>query len=294
VEAGSEIGVHYDPLLAKVIAHAPDREHAQQKLVYALNHFAVLGVETNREFLIDVLESEEFRSGKGHTGFQLEPKKHGEHHEVFAAVAQAYALHSERASREILPSIAVRWGRESGHRVVGSSGQPKTQDLLTTKDTEEHKGKQNTGNRQQATGHREDKIQILKVSDETVEALVDGVHHHLKVRAEDQCLNATAGESRTFYIWSALGQRTVVLPERYPRREGVGERQTANSPMPGQVLRILVIEGQQVKTGQALITLEAMKMEQTIKATLDGVVGKVLVKQGEIVAPGQKLVEIIG
>jgi pyruvate carboxylase subunit B len=64
--------------------------------------------------------------------------------------------------------------------------------------------------------------------------------------------------------------------------------------MPGQVLRILVTEGQQVKTGQALIALEAMKMEQTIKAAMDGIVGKVLVKQGEIVAPGQKLVEIIG
>ena len=62
--------------------------------------------------------------------------------------------------------------------------------------------------------------------------------------------------------------------------------------MPGQVLRILVTEGQQVKAGDALIALEAMKMEQTIKATMDGVVGKVLVRQGEIVAPGQKLVEI--
>lgn len=62
--------------------------------------------------------------------------------------------------------------------------------------------------------------------------------------------------------------------------------------MPGQVLRILVSEGQHVKTGDALIALEAMKMEQTIKATMDGIVERVLVRQGEIVAPGQKLVEI--
>ncbi len=62
--------------------------------------------------------------------------------------------------------------------------------------------------------------------------------------------------------------------------------------MPGQVLRILVAEGQAVKPGDALIVLEAMKMEQTIKATIQGVVRAVLVKPAEVVAPGQMLVEI--
>ena len=62
--------------------------------------------------------------------------------------------------------------------------------------------------------------------------------------------------------------------------------------MPGQVLRILVSEGQRVRAGEILIALEAMKMEQTIKANMDGVVGAILVKAGDIVAPGQKLVEI--
>jgi biotin carboxyl carrier protein len=62
--------------------------------------------------------------------------------------------------------------------------------------------------------------------------------------------------------------------------------------MPGQVLRILVAEGQQVQPGDGLIVLEAMKMEQTIKATIQGVVRAVLVKPAEVVAPGQMLVEI--
>jgi acetyl/propionyl-CoA carboxylase alpha subunit len=285
VEAGSEIGVHYDPLLAKVIAHAPDREHAQQKLVYALKHFAVLGVETNREFLIDVLESGEFRSGRGHTGFQLEPKRHDKCDEVFEEVARAYALHSERASREILPSVPVKWGRGE---VTGDRLQ------VTEKTTAKPACLRPAPPQPGAAVPHDSRsitaavpVEILKVSGETVEAVVDGIQYHFKVKAGSE-------DSRTFYIWSVLGQRTVVLPERYPRRQGAGERQTANSPMPGQVLRILVTEGQQVKTGDALIALEAMKMEQTIKATMDGIVGKILVKPGEIVAPGQKLVEIIG
>jgi pyruvate carboxylase len=62
--------------------------------------------------------------------------------------------------------------------------------------------------------------------------------------------------------------------------------------MPGQILRILVAEGQHVKPGDHLMVLEAMKMEQTIKTTIDGVVKAILVKLGDIVAPGQMLVEI--
>jgi biotin carboxyl carrier protein len=62
--------------------------------------------------------------------------------------------------------------------------------------------------------------------------------------------------------------------------------------MPGQVLRVAVSAGQKVSPGDALVVLEAMKMEQTVRATMRGVVGAVLVKPGEIVAPGQMLVEI--
>ena len=64
--------------------------------------------------------------------------------------------------------------------------------------------------------------------------------------------------------------------------------------MPGQVLRILVAPGEVVRAGQALLILEAMKMEQTIKCQMDGVVKSILVKSGDVVAPGQTLVQITG
>jgi 3-methylcrotonyl-CoA carboxylase alpha subunit len=62
--------------------------------------------------------------------------------------------------------------------------------------------------------------------------------------------------------------------------------------MPGQVLKILVDVGQQVSAGDALVILEAMKMEQTLRSATDGIVEAVLVKQGDVVAPGDRLVEI--
>ncbi|HEY6967904.1 MAG TPA: biotin carboxylase N-terminal domain-containing protein [Candidatus Angelobacter sp.] len=278
VEQGTEIGVHYDPLLAKIIAHGPDRETAINKLVYALRHCAAQGVETNRQFLIDVLEQDEFRSGRAHTGFTLAPQRRTEHDSVFAAVAKAYIEHAEHARRAILPSIPISYRNVPASipaiktEINGLQyPQPRAPALHTPQDPRETPT---------AAVH----TQIFGVAGETVEALVDGVHHHFKVHVnEDQ-----------YYIRSGLGQRTVVRLPRYPRRAGAGEHQTANSPMPGQVLRVLVTQGQHVRAGDALVALEAMKMEQTIKATMDGVVGAILVKPGDIVAPGQKLVEIEG
>lgn len=263
VEEGSEIGVYYDPLLAKVIAHAPDRPAAIRKLTYALRQMAAQGVQTNREFLINVLTHEEFRSGRAHTGFH--PPAHEVTDEkldqIFIAIANAYAGHREHTQRKILPAIPQRF-RNNPYSAPARKFEI-------------------SGREYPAPAHRSE-IEVIAVHSDSVDALVSGVRENFKVRQ--------VGE--TFYVRSGLGQRTVVRRPRYPRAAGAGQHQAANSPMPGQVLRVLIAAGQQVKPGDALIVLEAMKMEQTVKATICGVVDAILVKPGEIVAPGQMLVEI--
>jgi len=79
---------------------------------------------------------------------------------------------------------------------------------------------------------------------------------------------------------------------RYPRKAGAAGQATANSPMPGKVLRVVVEKGQSVSAGDPLVVLEAMKMEQTIRTTIDGIVAAILVEPGQVVMPAQKLVEI--
>jgi acetyl/propionyl-CoA carboxylase alpha subunit len=105
VEEGNEIGVYYDPLLAKVIAHGEDREVAIRKLTHALRNFAAQGLQTNREFLIAMLESEEFQTGRVDTGFRLpfSSKTDEALDRIF------YIERSEHALRSILPSIPLRF-----------------------------------------------------------------------------------------------------------------------------------------------------------------------------------------
>ena len=265
VEPGDEIGVHYDPLLGKIIAHGASRESALNKLSYALKNFFVLGPKTNREYLIDVLESQDFVGGEAHTETTFVRDSGSDRRmfedEVCVTVAAACIEHREHAGRRILPSIPVRF-RNNPY----PSPAPKFR----------------VGNREYLASGSNSRVEILAAESDRVEALIDGVRYRFAIQFEgEEC-----------FVFSNFGQRKVSRLTRYPRSHRGGVQESANSPMPGQVLRIMVAEGQKVKAGDPLVALEAMKMEQTIKANMEGVVRTILIKPGQMVAPGQLLVEI--
>ena len=232
VERGTEIGVYYDSLLAKLIVHAADRESAQRLMFDALKRFTVQGIETNREYLIR------------HFSARVEP----EIPDVFLAdVVCDHIVRTEHAARKILPDVPIAFRNNPYPRPAMKL---------------------------EIGGH------IYEARPREPE--LDGVRHHFDI--------THAGDE--YYVRSGFVQRTVRRLQRNPRAPGVHRHETANSPMPGQVLRILVEPGQHVKPGDPLVVLEAMKMEQTIKTAIQGVVQAVLVKSGDVVAPGQNLVEL--
>jgi propionyl-CoA carboxylase alpha chain len=263
LEEGSEIGVYYDPLLAKIIAHGPNRGSAIRQLTHALRSFAAQGVKTNREFLIALLENQEFQAGQAHTGFQL-PVSAGADESLdrlFCAVARAFIERTEHARRAVLPSIPFRFRN--------NPTAPPPMKLAIDSQVYE-------------TDVSGSAAEIAGCGQDYVDALAGGVRYRFHIRPH----------GAAYYVRSVLGQRQVTRLPRFPEKSAAGQHQSANSPMPGQVLRVLAAEGQAVQPGDALIVLEAMKMEQTIRATIFGVVRAVLVKPGQVVAPGQMLVEI--
>ena len=181
--------------------------------------------------------------------------------EYYCAVTRAYIEQTEHARRVILPSIPPRF----------RNNPMPAQAIKFAIGKEEYK-----------IDEKISAIEIVSMGEGHVDALVKGVRYRF-----DICQRGDG-----YYLRSSLGQQRVTRLPRFPEKTAGGQHQSANSPMPGQVLRILVAEGQQVKPGDGLVVLEAMKMEQTIKATIQGVVRAVLVKPAEVVAPGQMLVEI--
>jgi len=257
-----EVGIHYDPLLAKIIAFAMDRESAIRKLIYALTSTVVLGVQTNREYLVQILESEEFRTGRAHTAFLPKPTRWDSREHVAAAVlfieeSRQTPFRGYRNNPFRDPSIKLRVHGDNldvSWKRVG----PQRYDIAGTS------------------------IQVRDTAPDAITLDVGGVGRKFHI--------AQAGDQ--IFVSDMEATTAIQRLPRYPKSAAAGRHESANSPMPGQVLRILVREGQQVKPGDSLVVLEAMKMEQTIRTTIHGIVQSILVKAGEVVAPGQMLVEI--
>ena len=280
VEAKTEIGIHYDPLLAKLIARGADRETALRKLVSSLKNLTALGVQTNREFLIRALEHSNVRRGQYHTGFIDEHldeliEKDAREDLLFAAVIALYLHKQEEARATILPSVPPNY-RNNPFRNPSIKLQVSGDAFeITWKIAGEDTFIVSCGDWQAS-------VQLVSFENGSVRVAIDGIQRLFRI--------AQAGEQ--LFVQSASTSQVVTRLPRYPRAQVASEHESAFAPMPGQVLRILVEVGQQISAGDALVILEAMKMEQTLRASADGVVEAVLVKQGDVVAPGDTLVEI--
>jgi propionyl-CoA carboxylase alpha chain len=281
VERGTEVGIHYDPMLAKVIAHASDRETARRKLAYGLRNLFAPGVQTNREFLIRAIEHPEFASGGYHTGFvdeHLDELISREKQTEALLAASVVALHlnkRQQAEASILPKVPPSYRNnpfrdpsvklQVGDDVFDISWRP-------------------TGNEAFAIscGDWQANVHLVSFGPGSIRASIDGTQRVFRI----------AGAGDQFFVQSHSSSQMVARLPRYPQTHGASEHESAYAPMPGQVLKVLVEIGQHVSAGDALVILEAMKMEQTLRAATDGVVEAVLVKQGDVVAPGDRLVEI--
>ena len=125
-------------------------------------------------------------------------------------------------------------------------------------------------------------VLVLGRTDHELRLEVDGVQHAFQI----------SQEAEMFFV--SLGKEDVVLHRmsRFPVSANEADLGVANAPMPGQVLKILVEKGEHVVAGQALVILEAMKMEQTIRAAVSGIVEAILVQTGGVVSPGELLVRV--
>jgi acetyl/propionyl-CoA carboxylase alpha subunit len=264
---GSTVSTHYDAMLAKVIAWAPDRVGAAHRLSAALRHAELHGPTTNRDLLVAVLDHPEFLAAATDTGF-LDRHDLARPLPVDPAVLRAHAIAASVAAREaartasLLPrGIPPRW------RNVGPAAQPVTY---------------TAGHAEVTVDGVPDDVRVLRASPDAVELEVAG----RRVRCSVQRVDASV------YVDSALGSTTLVEQPRFPMPHLDAAAGSLRSPMPGTVVRVDVAVGDAVTTGQVLVALEAMKMEHAIRAPYDGVVSEVRVGAGDQTETGAVLVVV--
>jgi propionyl-CoA carboxylase alpha chain len=266
VEDGSEVSPYYDAMLAKVISVGPDRTTVARRLAAELERALIHGVGTNRDLLVWILRHPAFVAGDTDTAFF---DKHGVGVAVDAEVVRVSALAAALADAagRVTP-VRV----PSGWRNLASQPQQKS---YRTGDTIHQVEYQLTRNGLVADGN----IKVVDSAPASVVLEVDGVRRAFQVSVYDGLV----------CVDSSLGSVSLTPVERFVDPAQQVAAGSLVAPMPGTVIRVGVQVGDEVKQGQPLLWLEAMKMEHTIAAPADGVLSELKVEAGQQVEVGAVL-----
>lgn len=275
---GSVVGPHYDPMLAKVIAHGRTRREAARTLARALRHAELHGVTTNRDLLVGILGEPEFLAGHTDTGYltRHDPVALGASEGGRARQAAAAALARQarrRRNARVVPEMPSGWRNVGGvpQRVAYLSG-GETLDVAYSV--------RRTGLRLTVDGMPlGESVRLISADPDLVELEIDGVHRAYRVHTR-------AGTS---YVDGPDGSAALAEVPRFADPDAAAAAGSLLAAMPGAVVRVLVDAGDRVVAGQALVVLEAMKMEHTVTAPIDGSVAELRVRQGDQVDTGQVL-----
>ena len=280
VTEGGEISLYYDPMIAKLVTHAATRLEAIDAQAEALDAFTIEGIRHNIPFLAAIMQHPRWRAGKLSTAFIAEEYPRGfERTPPAGEVAHAIA------------AVAAAIDHVLGERKRKISGQL---------------NKSVTRERRRAIWLGPDEIQadVEHQADAIVVAFADGARYvlgsdwmpgmpvwagtiddrriamHVRMIPNGFELAHRGFEVKTF----VYTEREAAYARLMPLKKLSGSEKAVRSPMPGLVVSLAVSEGQEVKSGETLAIIEAMKMENVLRAERDGVIKKIRVKQGDSVA----------
>ena len=279
VETGSEVPVHYDPMMAKVIAHAPDRPAAIAALRRALRQTEIVGVDHNVGYLANILAHAEFARGA-----------------YTAALADADAaslappdspvpLLLAVASLVTVSGDAAPWDAADGFQL----NLPHAQRLRLRRNRQNLEVRV-TRNEVAGSSFRMEgpdgghDVRDIALSGNRIEARIDGEPARASVYAIGDAVFVVSDGAT-----ERIEQRSATVADF---RSIADPRGNVAAPMPGAITAVAVDAGDHVKAGQTLMVLEAMKMEHNIVAPGDGKVATVNVAPGERVDEGTELLAL--
>ncbi|MHB1446497.1 MAG: acetyl/propionyl/methylcrotonyl-CoA carboxylase subunit alpha [Acidimicrobiales bacterium] len=275
VEAGSVIGMDFDPMLAKVISHAPTRSEAAGRLALALERLHLGGLRTNRDFLAATLRHAPFLAGDTTTDFierHAPPTRLELSSEEMQRAATAAALWVQgrnRAHAPVLARIPSGWRNArlpAQALVLESAGESIEVRYDSCRD-----GSFRLGDTGAAT--------VWHWAPDTIDLEINGRRAIWRItRVGDR-----------LYVQTARGTIDLDLVPRFKVPGSTGVAGGFLAPMPGTVLEVGCRAGDEVRAGQTLVVLEAMKMEHHMKAPSAGRVAEVLVTRGQQVDNGAVL-----
>ncbi|MET0183711.1 MAG: acetyl/propionyl/methylcrotonyl-CoA carboxylase subunit alpha [Caulobacterales bacterium] len=288
VREGDEVSMFYDPMIAKLVTHAPDRLSAIDAQARALDSFLIEGIQDNIPFLGAVMDEKRFRSGdittayikdefpEGFSGTEPTPAQ-----KTLLAAVSAF-VHATKAKRAAMTS-----GRANG---IGSKGRKDWVVILGQEHIPADVELKDGGAKVTLSGKAHDLKTSWTPGVKVVEGALDGQPFAVKFAAKTEgYVLKLRGVSIRAIVASPRGAE---LHKKIPEKQKADTSKLIMSPMPGLVVSIDVKPGQEVKSGEGVAIVEAMKMQNIIRAERDGVVATVHVGAGASVAADEIMIEL--
>ncbi|MBB4427565.1 propionyl-CoA carboxylase alpha chain [Bradyrhizobium sp. CIR48] len=293
VQEGGEISIHYDPMIAKLVTHAPSRAAAIEAQATALDSFYVDGIRHNIPFLSALMHHPRWREGNLSTGFIAEefPKgfvvrvPEGEVARRIAAVGAAIDHVLGERKRQISGQMGGRIVQRERRRAVWLD----RQEILLEVAREGEAIAIRFVDAEGKAGNAHLLQSPWKPGDPVWQGTIDG--HFVAVQARPIANGirlAHQGVEVPVYVWTEAEAASARL---MPVTTASDSGKKLLCPMPGLVVSIAVTEGQEVKAGETLAVVEAMKMQNVLRAEQDGTVKKVHASAGATLAVDALILE---
>jgi len=287
VYEGGEISMYYDSMIAKLIVHAPTRGEAIDRMSDALNAFVIRGVASNLVFQSALVRHPRFREGRLTTAFIAEEYPHGFRSEDVpldnASFLAAIAAAVHRAYRDRAAGIE---GQTPGHEIRING------DYVVLMD-----GREIPACADRVAGGYDVAVDghtfAIRHNWRFGEILLSGTcdAEPFAVQVERRGLHYRLSHRGSVVDAQVLPRRAAELLKLMPKKAPPDRSRFLLSPMPGLLAEVAVKAGQEVKAGERLVVIEAMKMQNVLLAERDGVVTQVLAKEGESLAVDQPVLE---
>ncbi|MDA9530568.1 MULTISPECIES: acetyl-CoA carboxylase biotin carboxylase subunit [unclassified Bradyrhizobium] len=293
VQEGGEISIHYDPMIAKLVTHAPSRAAAIEAQATALDSFYVDGIRHNIPFLSALMHHPRWREGRLSTGFIAEefPKgfavrvPEGEVARRIAAVGAAIDHVLGERKRQISGQMGGRIVQRERRRAVWLD----RQEILLEVGREDEAIAIRFVDPDGKAGNAHHLQSAWKPGDPVWQGTIDG--HLVAVQARPIANGirlAHQGVEVPVYVWTEAEAASARL---MPVTTASDTGKKLLCPMPGLVVSIAVTEGQEVKAGETLAVVEAMKMQNVLRAEQDGTVKKIHASAGATLAVDALILE---
>ncbi len=276
IESGSNITANFDPLLAKVISFGETRLEAANKLALAMENSHFGGMKTNRDYLVSILRSKEYLDGDTTTDFVERINLNSEvdltEEEIFnfAKVGAMWMQGKNRSEAMVLQNIQSGW----------NNARLPYQEVKLSLDDQEYRMKYKSLKDGNFVSAESEIIRMFDWHEDFIDVEISNVRYRSKITMDDDLLLIQTHKGNLLF---------KILPKfNVTQEEAIKGGLTA--PMPGKVVEIKIKKGSNIKKGDTLVILEAMKMEHKVLAPDNGKIKEVLIKENDQVENGQTLV----